>query len=162
MENLFLKLLRLKTLKDMTMQYKSVFSTISAAAYALLAVLIMFSIINLVNTSMTNIISRRKEMGLFQAIGLDSKQLSHMIGFENGFQTLGSFAASIAGGLIIGKAICSAIGNVPGFSFVDYTFPIVSVCLYFLLVFALQFILTKWASLYCRQNSVVEQLRLTE
>ena len=154
--------LRLKTLKDTTMQYKSVFSTISAAAYALLAVIITFSIINLVNTSMTNIISRRKEMGLFRAIGLDSKQLSHMIGFENGFQTFGSFAASVAGGLVIGKAICSAVGNVPGFSFVDYTFPIISVCFYFLLALALQRILTKWASLYCRQNSVVEQLRVTE
>ena len=154
--------LRLKTLKDMTMQYKSVFSTISAAAYALLAVIITFSIINLVNTSMTNIISRRKEMGLFRAIGLDSKQLSGMIGFENGFQTFGSFAASVVGGLAVGKAICSAVGNVPGFSFVDYTFPIVSVCFYFLLALALQRILTKWASLYCRQNSVVEQLRVTE
>ena len=154
--------LRLKTLKDMTMQYKSVFSTISLAAYALLAVIIMFSIINLVNTSMTNIISRRKEMGLFRAIGLDSRQLYRMIGFENGFQTLGSFAASIVGGLIIGKAICSAVGNVPGFSFVEYTFPAVSVVFYFLLVFALQFVLTKWAGLYCRRNSVVEQLRVTE
>ena len=154
--------LRLKTLKDMTMQYKSVFSTISLAAYALLAVIVMFSIINLVNTSMTNIISRRKEMGLFRAIGLDSRQLYHMIGFENGFQTFGSFAASVVGGLIIGKAICSAVGNVPGFSFVEYTFPAVSVVFYFLLVFALQFVLTKWAGLYCRRNSVVEQLRVTE
>lgn len=154
--------LRLKTLKDMTMQYKSVFSTISLAAYALLAVIIMFSIINLVNTSMTNIISRRKEMGLFRAIGLDSRQLYRMIGFENGFQTLGSFAASIVGGLMIGKAICSAVGNVPGFSFVVYTFPAVSVVFYFLLVFALQFVLTKWAGLYCRRNSVVEQLRVIE
>ena len=154
--------LRLKTLKDMTMQYKSVFSTISLAAYALLAVIIMFSIINLVNTSMTNIISRRKELGLFRAIGLDSRQLYHMIGFENGFQTFGSFAASIVGGLIIGKAICSAVGNVPGFSFVEYTFPAVSVVFYFLLVFALQFVLTRWAGLYCRRKSVVEQLRVTE
>ena len=154
--------LRLKTLKDMTMQYKSVFSTISLAVYALLAVIIMFSIINLVNTSMTNIISRRREMGLFRAIGLDSRQLYRMIGFENGFQTLGSFAASIVGGLMIGKAICSAVGDVPGFSFVEYTFPAVSVVFYFLLVFALQFVLTKWAGLYCRRNSVVEQLRVTE
>ena len=154
--------LRLKTLKDTTMQYKSVFSTISAAAYALLAVIITFSIINLVNTSMTNIISRRKEMGLFRAIGLDSRQLYRMIGFENGFQILGSFAASIVGGLVIRKAICSAVGNVPGFSFVGYTFPIISVCFYFLLALALQFVLTKWAGLYCRRNSVVEQLRVTE
>lgn len=154
--------LRLKTLKDMTMQYKSVFSTISIAAYALLAVIVMFSIINLVNTSMTNIISRRKEMGLFRAVGLGNRQLYHMIGFENAFQTLGSFAASLICGLGIGKAICSAVGNVPGFSFVNYTFPAVPVLLYVLLVFMLQLALTKWAGLYCRKDSVVEQLRVTE
>ena len=154
--------LRLKTLKNMTMQYKSVFSTISIAAYALLAVIVMFSIINLVNTSMTNIISRRKEMGLFRAVGLGSRQLYHMIGFENAFQTLGSFAASLICGLGIGKAICSAVGNVPGFSFVNYTFPAVPVLLYVLLVFMLQLALTKWAGLYCRKDSVVEQLRVTE
>ncbi len=154
--------LRLKTLKDMTMQYKSVFSTISIAAYALLAVIVIFSIINLANTSMTNIISRRKEMGLFRAVGLSHRQLYHMIGFENAFQTVGSFAASLICGLGIGKAICSAIGNVPGFSFVNYTFPVVPVLLYVLLVFMLQLALTKWAGQYCRKNSVVEQLRVTE
>ena len=154
--------LRLKTLKDMTMQYKSVFSTISIAAYALLAVIVIFSIINLANTSMTNIISRRKEMGLFRAVGLSHRQLYHMIGFENAFQTVGSFAASLICGLGIGKAICSAIGNVPGFSFVNYTFPVVPVLLYVLLVFMLQLALTKWAGRYCRKNSVVEQLRVTE
>ncbi len=154
--------LRLKTLKDMTMQYKSVFSTISIAAYALLAVIVIFSIINLVNTSMTNIISRRKEMGLFRAVGLSHRQLYHMIGFENAFQTVGSFAASLICGLGIGKAICSAVGIVPGFSFVNYTFPVVPVLLYVLLVFMLQLALTKWAGWYCRKNSVVEQLRVTE
>ena len=154
--------LRLKTLKDMTMQYKSVFSTISIAAYALLAVIVIFSIINLVNTSMTNIISRRKEMGLFRAVGLSHRQLYHMIGFENAFQTVGSFAASLICGLGIGKAICSAVGIVPGFSFVNYTFPVVPVLLYVLLVFMLQLALTKWAGRYCRKNSVVEQLRVTE
>lgn len=154
--------LRLKTLKDMTMQYKSVFSTISIAAYALLAVIVIFSIINLVNTSMTNIISRRKEMGLFRAVGLSHRQLYHMIGFENAFQTVGSFAASLICGLGIGKAICSVVGIVPGFSFVNYTFPVVPVLLYVLLVFMLQLALTKWAGRYCRKNSVVEQLRVTE
>ena len=154
--------LRLKTLKDMTMQYKSVFSTISIAAYALLAVIVIFSIINLTNTSMTNIISRRKEMGLFRAVGLSHRQLYHMIGFENAFQTVGSFAASLICGLEIGKAICSAVGIVPGFSFVNYTFPVVPVLLYVLLVFMLQLALTKWAGRYCRKNSVVEQLRVME
>ena len=154
--------LRLKTLKDMTMQYKSVFSTISIAAYALLAVIVIFSIINLANTSMTNIISRRKEMGLFRAVGLGGRQLYHMIGFENGFQTLGSFAVSLVCGLGIGKAICAAVGNMPGLGFINYTFPAVPVLLYVLLVFMIQLALTKWADRYCKKNSVVEQLRITE
>ena len=154
--------LRLKTLKDMILQYKSVFSTISIAAYALLAVIVVFSIINLVNTSMTNIISRRKEMGLFRAVGLGGRQLYHMIGFENGFQTLGSFAVSLVCGLGIGKTICAAVGNMPGFGFINYTFPAVPVLLYVLLVFMLQLTLTTWADRYCRKNSVVEQLRITE
>ncbi len=154
--------LRLKTLKDMTMQYKSVFSTISVAVYALLAVVIMFSIINLANTSITNIISRRKELGLFRAVGLDGRQLCHMIGAEIAFQTLGSFAVSVVCGLFIGKAICSAVGNIPGFSYVDYSFPAVSVLFYGLLIFMLQISLTKWAGLYCKKTTVVEQLRAAE
>lgn len=154
--------LRLKTLKDMTMQYKSVFSTISIAAYALLAVIVVFSIINLVNTSMTNIISRRKEMGLFRAVGMDGRQLYHMTGFENGFQTLGSFALSLVCGLGIGKAICAAVGNIPGFSFINYTFPAIPVLLYVLLVLMLQLALTKWADRYCRKSSVIEQLHIME
>ncbi len=154
--------LHLKTLRDITMQYKSVFSTISIAAYALLAVILMFSIINLINTSMTTIISRKKEMGLFRMVGLDSRQLYYMIGFENACQIFGSFVASLICGLGIGKAICFAVGNVPGFGFVNYTFPVVPVLLYVLLVFILQLVLTKWADLYCRKNSVVEQMRTLE
>ena len=154
--------LRVKTLKDMTMQYKSVFSTISAAVYVLLAVIVIFSVINLVNTSMTNIISRRKEMGLLRAVGLSHKQLYYMIGFENAFQSAGSFAASFIGGLGFGKAICSAVSSVPGFGFVNYTFPAVPVLLYAVLIVMLPLALTKWASRYCRKNSVAEQLHVTE
>ena len=101
-------------------------------------------------------------MGLFRAVGLDGRQLYHMIGFENAFQTLGSFAVSLVCGLGIGKAMCFAVGNVPRFSFMDYTFPAASALLYFFLVCMIQLALTKWAGLYCRKDSVVEQLRVTE
>ena len=146
----------------MIMQYKSVFSTISISVYALLAIIFMFSIINLVNKSITNIISRQKEMGLFRAVGLDSTQLYQMIGFENAFQTLGSFAVSVVCGLLIGRIICSTVENIPGFSYIEYTFPAAPVFFYFLLIFILQFILTRCAVLYCKRSSTALQLRVTE
>ncbi len=123
---------------------------------------VFFSMLNLVNTSMTNVIFRRKEMGLLRAVGMDGRQLSHMIGFENAFQILGSFAVSLVCGRIIGKALCAAVGKISGFSFVDDMFPVVPVLLYAGLVFLLQFALTKWAGMYCRRNSAVEQIRVTE
>ncbi len=101
-------------------------------------------------------------MGLLRAVGMDGRQLSHMIGFENAFQILGSFAVSLVCGRIIGKALCAAVGKIPGFSFVDDTFLVVPVLLYAGLVFLLQFALTKWAGMYCRRNSAVEQIRVTE
>lgn len=142
--------LRLRTRKDVIMQYQSVFRTISAAVYALLAVVGMFSVVNLANTSMTGIISRRKETGLLRAVGLDSRQLSCMIGLENVFLISGSFLISLICGLFAGRAICLAAGNMPGFGFVEYTFPVVPVFLYFLIILTLQSVLTKWAVLYCR------------
>ncbi len=154
--------IRLKSLEDMVRQYKSLFGAISVAVSVLLAVLVLFGIINLVNTSMTNIISRRREMGLFRAVGMESRQMHHMIRFEHVFQIFGSFAASFVCGLVLGRAVCAAIGNVPGFGFVNYTFPAVPILMYGLLVFMLQLALTKWAVLYCRKNSVVEQIRVTE
>lgn len=151
--------LRLKTLKDTVLQYQSVFSTIRTAAYALLAVVAVFSILNLVNTSITHLVSQKKELGLFCAVGLDSRQLSRMIAYENAFQTAGSFVFSSAFGIVIGKIMCQGVSNVPGFSFVAYTFPFVSVSVYFLAMLLLQIFLTRFACRYCRRSSLAVQLR---
>lgn len=152
-------LLRLETLNDLILQYESVFSTISIAVYSLLGFIAIFSIINLVNTCMTNIISRQKEVGLLRAVGLDYKQLYQMISFENLFQTFGSFFFSIIFGVILGKGICSFVQNIPGFNFVQYSFPLYPILLYLLIVIILQFSISNWAIHYYRQSSVVDQIR---
>src|SRR5699024_382395 len=41
-----------------------------------------FSLINLVNTSITNFLSRRQEISVLQAVGLSLKQLSQMLRYE--------------------------------------------------------------------------------
>src|SRR5699024_5815262 len=41
-----------------------------------------FSLINLINTTITNFLSRRQEIGVLQAIGLSKKQLAQMLCYE--------------------------------------------------------------------------------
>ena len=154
--------LRLETLNELIIQYKSVFSTISVAVYCLLGFIAVFSIINLVNTCMTNIISRQKEIGLLRAVGLDHKQLSQMISIENAFQTFGSFLFSMILGLIAGQMICSFVQNIPGFNFVHYTFPLLPLLAYLLVVVVLQLGITLWADHYYKRSGVVEQIRAVD
>lgn len=154
--------LHLKTLNDLIVQYESVFSTISIAVYSLLGFIAIFSIINLVNTCMTNIISRKKEVGLLRAVGLNHKQLSQMISIENLFQTFGSFLFSMILGLIAGRGICSFVKSVPGFNFVRYAFPIWPLLAYLLVVIALQVGITWWANRYYNKSSVIEQIRTVD
>ena len=151
--------MRLKTLNDLIIQYESVFSTISIAVYSLLGFIAVFSIINLVNTCMTNIISRQKEIGLLRAVGLDCKQLSQMISIENAFQTFGSFLVTTILGLLTGQMICTFVQNIPGFDFVSYAFSLLPLLAYLLLVVVLQLGITMWANRFYKKSSVVEQIR---
>ncbi len=50
--------------------------------YGLLAFLFFFSLVNLINTLMTNLIARQQEFGILQSVGLSDKQLSKMLTME--------------------------------------------------------------------------------
>ena len=47
--------------------------------YLLLAFLFVFSMVNLVNTLMTNLLARQQEIGILQSVGMTGKQVSRML-----------------------------------------------------------------------------------
>lgn len=151
--------LRVNTLNDKATQYRSVFSTISFAVYVLIGFIFCFSIINLVNTTITNTLSRKKEFGLLRAVGLTQHHLTIMLGFETLFQTLGSYICSLLLGSLLGFGICRIVGNMPGFNFIKYSFPLGIALTYFVIIVLLQLIMTKWERHYFQKNSIIEQIR---
>ena len=50
--------------------------------YTLAAFIVLFGIINLVDTVITNLYSRKKEFGILQAVGMSNGQLKKMINKE--------------------------------------------------------------------------------
>lgn len=64
-------------------------------------IVFLFGIINLINTTITQLSSRKLEFGLLQAEGMTSRQVNQMLQTENLFYTGGTAILSLAGGSIL-------------------------------------------------------------
>ena len=138
--------------------YKSIFHVITAVLYAFVAFIGIFAIVNLINTIITNALSRKKEIGIMQAVGLDKKQFRLMLRVEHGVMLIGSFAISLLIGGYGGYKLCNIISNIGGLSFVQYQFPIWQIAVYFMLIVAVQFTLTAFLDRSMSKQSVVERI----
>ena len=74
----------------------------SVLCYAFLIILGGIGIMNLVNTMMNSIYTRRRELGMIQAIGMSEKQLIRMLQLEGIIYTLGTLAVSVGIGSLVG------------------------------------------------------------
>ena len=61
----------------------------------------VFGIINLLNTLITNVLTRKRELGVLQAVGLSGKQLSNMLLMEGVFYTICVLILSILFGTVV-------------------------------------------------------------
>lgn len=119
----------------------------------------LFSFVNLLNTSITNTITRKREYALLEATGMTKGQLRTAQRTENLVYLLGSFVGSCVLGIPFGMFICHQIAQIPGLSYFAYHFPTLFVCVYFtvtLLVYGM-------VSLYqnrSQQQSVIERIRI--
>lgn len=104
--------------------------------YVLAAFLIIFGIINLVNTIITNLYSQKKELGILQAVGMTDIQLKTMFKLE----TLGYTGISAACTLILGSLLGYALvmAEIQLGTDMVYSFPWFPILLYILIMFFTQ------------------------
>lgn len=76
--------------------------------YPMYLILIMIAVIgfmNLINTMITSIVTRKRELGILQAVGLSDKQLTRMLAGEGMVFTAGTLFASVTVGNILGYMV---------------------------------------------------------
>lgn len=79
--------------------------TVSLLKYPLYVILLMVAVIgciNLINTMITGIVTRKREFGMLQAIGLSDRQLKKMLSLEGLFFTAGTLLISVTLGNFFG------------------------------------------------------------
>ena len=106
-----------------------------------------------------NILTRKRELGVLQAVGLSSKQLSKMLLIEGLFYTLGVLLLSISCGTLIGYLLCTVFSAMSIFGKVSYHFPTVEMFSYFILMLAVQMLFSYLAIRQIKKQSLVDQIR---
>ena len=128
-------------------------------ALAIAIVLIgCFSVMNLLNTTLTGIIVRRREFSLMRSVGMSQKQLSVMV-HKEGLIVVGMglvLSVIIGGG--IGYVLCSFLKN-SLMSYLNYQFPLGITILNCAVIILCSVLITTGALKKQSKSSVMEALR---
>ncbi|WBW98396.1 ABC transporter permease [Oceanirhabdus sp. W0125-5] len=125
--------------------------------YALVIVIGVIGILNMVNTMVTSILSRKKEFGLLQAIGLSNKGLSRMIQLEGIYYAAISSIISVGGGTIVGKYAFKLFKTEAEYAI--YKYPLVAVISTVGILFLLQLSIIYFVKGSIGKDSIVERIR---
>ena len=129
------------------------------AAYVLVVFIGIFALINLINTLMTNFVSRQQEFGVMRSVGMSDKQLSKMLWAESFHYVLATMAVTLAIGTVLGYVLCRVFSQIGLLGELDYAFPLLPVLIFFaaLVVIALGY--SVLAIRYCEKRTLAEYVK---
>lgn len=140
---------------------KATISFIKIMGYTLTGIIGVIGFMNLVNTMITSIVTRKKELGMLQAIGLTNKQLVKMLNSEAMYYTSGMMIGSILFGGILGY-IAVIFLKKTGLSYATYSLPIVPILLMIVCIIIAQFITTYLIGRSFNKESLIDRVRYSE
>ena len=133
-----------------------------ARDYGILVFSFVFSLINLANTLITNLLTRQQELGVFQAVGMSDRQLSHMLSFECLYYVGITLLITLTLGTVCSLAVCKAFNQIGLFGTLTYHFPVLQVLLFGTALLLVQGVFSAWAVRYARRLSLVERIKAVD
>jgi len=116
--------------------------------------IVLFGLINYLNTTITNFFTQKRERGMLQAVGTTKNQLAKMFFTEGLYYMVGMLACMLILGPVVLRLIIKAINNV---SYV-FTFPTLPVAGFTAMLLIIQLFLTLYTMRTMRKESLVESL----
>ena len=138
------------------MQSSIIFGSLQALSW----LIFLFGAVNLINTTLSNQLSRRRENSILRSVGLTGKQLCRMSVTEGMCHALFAALTVLLLGLPLSVAVC---GSVSKKSFagavVPYQFPFLQMGLFLFVLFGMEVVLSVWMVRSQKKQSLVEQMR---
>ena len=153
--------LEMKLLEDEIAIYEISIFTTKAIAYCLVTIVGIIGFMNLINSMISSIITRKKELGMLQAIGLTNKQLIKMLNIEAAFYIVNMLIGTLSVGSLIGY-VGVMIFRSTGASYAVYKFPILQVIIMICSIVVALLLLTYLITKNFNKESLVDRVRYSE
>ncbi len=154
--------LQTESYENVLSKWNSYMKLTSVACYAFMMILGGVGIMNLINTMIHSIYSRKREIGIMQAIGLSEQQLIRMLQLEGMFYTIGTLIVSIGFGSIAGYFVFLWARLEGMFNIQNYHYPYIQASVLIVVVAVFQILLTYVISRNFRKQSLIERVRYAE
>lgn len=149
---------------DTIIEYEKKINSFAFGSMEVLSWLVfLFGVINLINTTLSNQMSRKQENSVLRSIGLTQKQLCKMNICEGLCYAFFATLATLIVGLPVSIFACRkmSVGAFAG-NVVPYKFPVLEMGLYILVLFGMELILSVWTIRRQKKQSLIEQMRAME
>ena len=127
--------------------------------YLFMAVVGLIGFMNMANTMIMNITTKKQEYGVLQAVGMTNKQLNLCLQLQGLIFTVGTICVALIIGLPLGYALFSYAKNNGIFGMNVYHVPITPILAMILLVGLLQIVLSCVLSSNLKKETLVERIR---
>lgn len=147
---------------DHAASLESQLKTMTRGVYLLLAFLFVFSMVNLVNTLMTNLLARQQEIGILQSVGMTGKQVSRMLIAECLWYAGVTVLLSVGIGGTLGWILDYVISSFNIFGELSYQFPLMETVVFVLALLVVTGIFSVVAVRYSKRLSLVDRIKTME
>lgn len=151
-------LLTMDTLRERMEEDKNSFSVIYGVIMGLAAFIICFSFINLINTLIMNILTRKQELAMMESIGMSGRQLTVMLQGEGIILAVGNIFITLLLGTTLGYLLIQAMRDI-GTEYFHYHFPVWYLLGYTLVILILPMIISGVQIHSFKKDSLVDRLR---
>ena len=127
--------------------------------YIFLGIIGVITFMNMANTMITSIITRKKELGTLQAIGLTNKQLTRMLTGEGLILSIGSLVISLIIGSVLGYRLYLWAFENRLLGIRAYHFPTIELLCLCIIVIGIQLVLSAVMTRNIQKETLIERIR---
>jgi putative ABC transport system permease protein len=137
-------------------------NTMKSALYVLLAVVGMIGFMNMANTLITSVMTRKRELGILQAIGMTTAQLNRMLQMEGLILTAGTLIVALTVGNICGYLAFSKCKEQSIIGIHQYHIPLLELGIMVGALLILQAVLSYAISKNLQKDTLIDRIRYEE
>ena len=146
-------------LSDLRRQLSLQMEQLKLPLYGLVGFIAIFGLLNLINTLLTNVVTRRQEFGILQSVGMSGKQLASMLRTECFLYVSGTLFLTLTVGKLAGWILCRVFDQLGTFGKLVFHFPVLPVLVFAFLLLLIQMFFSCWAVSYCGKESLVQRIK---